>query len=115
MHAALSPPRRPRPPPRKRRPAHGGPADEIQQRHRKAGPDGIEKLVRSWEFYSTTDAPHRLDLPALSSLERLTMESSHNARRKLGFDLPSSDMGEDPFYVYKKFYGLYSYFSRVEL
>ncbi|KYF96092.1 hypothetical protein BE20_43200 [Sorangium cellulosum] len=76
---------------------------------------GIEKLVRSWEFYSTTDAPHRLDLPALSSLERLTMESNHNARRKLGFDLPSSDMGEDPFDVYKRFYRLYPHFSRVEL
>ena len=46
-----------------------------------------EKLVEGWEFYSTPDEPHRIELPALSSLERLTMESNSNARKKLGFDL----------------------------
>lgn len=72
-------------------------------------------LVTGWEFCSTTDAPHRLDLPALSTLERLTMESSEDAREVLGFKLPASDMGEDPFSVFKKFYRIYPHFSRVEL
>lgn len=75
----------------------------------------IEELVRGWEFFSTTDTPHRLDLPALSTLERLTLESSDNGREKLGFTLPESDMGEDPFTVFRKFYRIYPHFSRVEL
>ncbi|HEX5751044.1 MAG TPA: O-methyltransferase [Archangium sp.] len=76
---------------------------------------GIEELVKSWEFYTTTDAPHRLDLPALSTLERLTMESNGNAEAVMGFELPKSDMGENPFEVFKKFYRIYPHFSRVEL
>jgi len=75
----------------------------------------IEELVKGWEFYSTTEAPHRLDLPALSTLERLTMESNHDAQGQMSFDLPKSDMGEDPLAVFKKFYRIYPHFSRVEL
>jgi hypothetical protein len=76
---------------------------------------GIEDLVKGWEFYTTTDTPHRLDLPALSTLERLTMESTDDAKTRLGFELPTSDMGTDPFEVFKKFYRIYPHFSRVEL
>lgn len=75
----------------------------------------IEELVKGWEFYATTDAPHRVDLPALSTIERLTMESNGNAENVMGFKLPKSDMGEDPFEVFKKFYRIYPHFSRVEL
>jgi len=77
-----------------------------------------EKLVHGWEFFATPDDPHRLDLPPLSSLERLTLESNNDARRKLGFDLAKvveSRLGDDPFDVFKKFYRLYPHFSRVEL
>lgn len=77
-----------------------------------------EKLIRSWEFHSTPDDPHRIELPALSSLERLTMESNGNAHRKLGFDLAKvieSKLGVDPVDVFKKFYRLYPHFSRVDL
>jgi len=76
---------------------------------------GIGEVVKGWEFYATTDAPHRVDLPALSTLERLTMESNSNAENVMGFMLPKSDMGEDPFEVFKKFYRIYPHFSRVEL
>lgn len=75
----------------------------------------IEPLMKNWGFYSTTDAPHRLDLPALSTLERLTMESNNNATVILNFELPKSDMGENPVEVFKKFYRIYPHFSRVEL
>jgi hypothetical protein len=75
----------------------------------------VEELVKGWEFYTTIDAPHRLDLPALSTLERLTMESNDDAKARLGFELPTSDMGTDPFEVFKKFYRIYPHFSRVEL
>lgn len=75
----------------------------------------IEESVTAWEFRATTDAPHRVDLPALSTLERLTMESNDDAQSKMGFELPTSNMGEDPFEVFKKFYRIYPHFSRVEL
>ena len=75
----------------------------------------LDELVQSWEFHTTTDAPHRLDLPALSTLERLTMESNGDAEAVMDFELPRSDMGEDPFEVFKKFYRIYPHFSRVEL
>lgn len=77
-----------------------------------------EKVVEGWEFHSMPDKPHRIELPALSSLERLTMESNNNARKKLGFDLANvieSKLGVDPVDVFKKFYRLYPHFSRVEL
>jgi hypothetical protein len=75
----------------------------------------VEQLVKGWEFYSTADAPHRVDLPALSTLERLTMESSVDAKNIMDFELPKSDMDENPFEVFKKFYRIYPHFSRVEL
>lgn len=75
----------------------------------------IEEVVQAWEFHATTDAPHRVDLPALSTLERLTMESSDDAQAKMGFELPTSNMGENPFDVFRKFYRIYPHFSRVEL
>ena len=75
----------------------------------------IEEMVKAWEFHATTDAPHRVDLPALSTLERLTMESNDDAQAKMGFELPTSNMGENPFDVFKKFYRIYPHFSRVEL
>ncbi len=75
----------------------------------------VEHLMKGWEFYSTPDAPLRLDLPALSTLERLTMEASDDVRAKMVFDLPKTDMGEDPIAVFKKFYRIYPHFSRIEL
>ena len=75
----------------------------------------IDELLQAWEFHATTDAPHRVDLPALSTLERLTMESNDDAKSKMGFELPTSNMGENPFDVFKKFYRIYPHFSRVEL
>lgn len=77
-----------------------------------------KRLIVGWEFYSTPETPHRIELPALSSLERLTMESNNSAHKKLGFDLAKvieSKLGIDPLEVFKKFYRLYPHFSRVEL
>ena len=74
-----------------------------------------DKIVQDWEFRSTPDAPHLLDMPSLSTAERLKMESNSDPRTILGFELPKSDMGEDPFEAFKKFYRIYPHFSRVEL
>jgi hypothetical protein len=75
----------------------------------------VEKLVEDWEFFSTPSSPLLLDMPALSTLERLTMESCDDAKARLGFELPKSDMGGDPFYSFKRFYRVFPHFSRVEL
>lgn len=75
----------------------------------------IDPLVKGWTFYSPPSDPLRIDLPALSTLERLTMESNDDAKTKLGFELAESGLGEDPFEVFKKFYRIYPHFSRVEL
>lgn len=75
----------------------------------------LEHLVTDWQFHSTPTSPLLLDMPALSTIERLTMESCQDARTHLGFKLPKSDMGEDPFESFKKFYRVFPHFSRVEL
>ncbi|WP_162782158.1 O-methyltransferase [Arenimonas caeni] len=82
------------------------------------GDSDLEKLVRGWEFFSKPEDPHRVELPALSSLERLTLESSSYAHRRLGFDLAKvvdSKLGTDPVDSFRKFYRLYPHFSRVDL
>lgn len=75
----------------------------------------IEALVRGWTFCSPPSDPLCIDLPALSTLERLTMESDDDAKTALGFELPKAGLGEDPFEVFQKFYRIYPHFSRVEL
>ncbi|GAB5519467.1 MAG: hypothetical protein RhofKO_17180 [Rhodothermales bacterium] len=75
----------------------------------------IPSLLQDWEFNSTPDDPHLLDMPALSTIERLAMEQAQDPRQRLGFELPVSDMKEDPFDSFDRFYRLYPHFSRVEL
>ena len=75
----------------------------------------IETLVRGWEYSSRPQDPLRLDMPTLSTLERLTMEFSEDARQRMGFELPQSDMGEDPYKSFRRFYRIFPHFSRVEL
>ena len=62
-------------------------------------------------YNAVTGPPHKL---YSGSMERLTLESNDHARERLGFELPPSDMGEDPFETLKKFYRIYPHFSRVE-
>ncbi|MEI7456138.1 MAG: O-methyltransferase [Nitrosomonadales bacterium] len=74
-----------------------------------------ETLIKEWEYYSEPSSPLLLDMPALSTLERLSMESSEDPKVRLGFALPKTEMGEDPFLSFKKFYRVFPHFSRVEL
>lgn len=75
----------------------------------------LELLVKNWQFKSTPDSPLLLDMPSLSTLERLTMESSEETKAKMDFDLPRSDMGGDPVESFKLFYRVFPHFSQVEL
>ena len=81
-------------------------------------PDGdneVQSIVESWPYFSTPKKPLRLDLPALSTIERLTMESIANPKERMGYELPVSDMGEDPFEAFRRFYRVYPHFARVDL
>lgn len=81
----------------------------------KSESDPIANTLRTWEFYSTPKEPLLLDMPALSTLERLTMEAAPDPKSSLGFDLPVSDMKVDPITSFKRFYRVFPHFSRVEL
>lgn len=74
----------------------------------------IQALLKQWEFSSTPDAPLVLDMPALSILERLTMESCEDPKKRMSYDLPQTNIGEDPFESFKRFYRIFPHFSRVE-
>jgi hypothetical protein len=77
----------------------------------------LSDIVKEWEFRSTPDSPHLLDIPALSTRERLIMEldSTGDLRTALSFDLPKSDMGGDPVAVFEKFYRIFPHYARVDL
>lgn len=76
---------------------------------------GTQALVEDWEYFSTPAEPLVLDMPALSTLERLTMEAHDDPRAKMNFDLPVSTMRQNPFESFKRFYRVFPHFSRVEL
>jgi len=75
----------------------------------------LEALIGEWQFASKPEAPLKLDMPALSTLERLTMETDPDPKVKMGYKLPKSDMGEDPFDAFRQFYRMYPHFARVDL
>ena len=75
----------------------------------------VDPLLKGWEFYSLPAEPLVLDMPALSTLERLTMEAYDDPKSRMTFPLPPSAMGQDPFEAFKKFYRVFPHFSRVEL
>ncbi|PIQ29354.1 MAG: hypothetical protein COW63_13620 [Bacteroidetes bacterium CG18_big_fil_WC_8_21_14_2_50_41_14] len=77
--------------------------------------ESLQKYIDDWIYKSSPNDPLLLDLPALSTLERLIMESKNDAKELLGFELPLTDMGVDPFESFKKYYRVFPHFSRVEL
>lgn len=74
----------------------------------------VEDTINSWEHLSGPEDPLVLDMPVLSTLERLTMESSEDPKKKMGYELPKSNMGKDPFVSFRKYYRFFPHFSRVE-
>jgi hypothetical protein len=77
--------------------------------------DRVAELVRSWEFYSTPEEPLCLDMPILSTRERLALEAASNPLEILNFKLPDSSMGVDPLQSFQRYYRVLPHFSRVEL
>ena len=77
--------------------------------------DRIRALIRDWEFFSEPRTPLVLDMPNLSTLERLTMEALDDPQSRMKFELPKSEIGQDPFDAFKKFYRVFPHFTRVQL
>jgi len=77
--------------------------------------DIISQIVTNWQFCSEPRNPLAIDLPALSTMERLRMESSEDPRSELNYNLPESDMGVDPFDAFNRFYRVFPHFARVDL
>ena len=75
----------------------------------------IKTIVEAWPYFAEPKNPLRLDMPALSTLERLIMESNQNPQEKMDYELPQSDMGENPFDAFRRFYRVYPHFARVDL
>lgn len=75
----------------------------------------VEKIIKKWPFYSNFDKPHVLDLPVLSTLERLFIKSKKYPKRSLKYTFPESTLKKDPIQTYLKFYRVYPHFSRVDL
>ncbi|MFH2122757.1 MAG: O-methyltransferase [Pseudomonadota bacterium] len=75
----------------------------------------VESVLDNWEFKSNPQHPLVIDLPALSALERLTMEANETSEDDLGFKLPKSDLKEDPFLSFQKYYRIFPQFARVDI
>lgn len=74
----------------------------------------VNDVMSSWEYVSEPDEPLVLDMPVLSTLERLTMASCDDPKEKIDYKLHNSNMGMDPFVSFKKYYRFFPHFSRVE-
>ena len=74
----------------------------------------IETALDDWEFKSSPIKPLIIDLPILSTLERLTLERENIEQDHLKFDLPKSHLKEDPFDSFKRYYRVFPQFARVD-
>lgn len=74
----------------------------------------IDQALNGWEFRSSPSSPLVLDLPALSAMERLTLEQGDLSEEDLGFKLPKSLLKEDAFESFKKYYRVFPQFARVD-
>ncbi len=75
----------------------------------------LPAIVDAWPFASAPSEPLVLDLPALSTLERLTLEGSDDPRNVLGYNLPGARLKADPFDAFLQFYRVFPHFARVDL
>ena len=74
----------------------------------------IKNILKNWEYASDPHNPLLLDVPVLSTLERITMAANRSPRSKMKFDLKSGNMGVDPFEAYEKYHRVLPHFSRVD-
>lgn len=75
----------------------------------------LDEVVANWPFHSLPDAPLGLDMPVLSTRERLTLERHGEQTSEMDYDLPLSNLGLDPIATFTKFYSVFPHFSKVDL
>ena len=73
------------------------------------------ELINKWEFSSTPDTPLKLDLPSLSTKERIYLESKIQSTTQIEYKLPRGKLGQDPVDCFKKFYRVFPHFGGVDL
>ena len=80
-------------------------------------PVGIEvdTITKTWNFYSTPDNPLLLDMPVISTRERLTLESNWGRSPEMSYEFPHSALAEDPIEAFKRYYRVFPHYSRVDL
>ena len=75
----------------------------------------VGEIVASWPFYSTPATPLLLDMPVISTRERLTLEAYGGRNEAMAYDLPPSFLADEPYESFKRFYRVFPHFSRVDL
>jgi hypothetical protein len=75
----------------------------------------LESIVKEWSFRPDGDEPLVIDLPALSTRERLTLEASTDPANCLGYELPKSSLKTDPLVSFISLYRVFPHFATVDL
>jgi hypothetical protein len=75
----------------------------------------LQELVEKWEFYSTPECPLKLDLPALSTKERIHLEAHAVTGGDMGYRIPKGKLGQEPLECFQRFYRVFPHFTRVDL
>jgi len=75
----------------------------------------VRNAIESWPYYTSPEAPHILELPALSALERLTLEQSEEKTKCFDFELPKANLAADPLKAFETYYRVYPHFARIDL
>lgn len=75
----------------------------------------LPMTTSSWPFYTTPSSPLVLDMPVLSSRERLALEASGAPDNHFDFQIPTAGLSENSYASFRQFYRVYPHFAKVEL
>jgi len=75
----------------------------------------VEEVVKAWSFRRVDENPIVIEMPALSTRERLTLEASGDPANCLHYQLPKSSLNADPFESFKLLYRVFPHFATVDL
>ena len=75
----------------------------------------VAGAMTGWSYLSSPDSPLVLDMPVISTRERLTLEAHAGKSPEMTYDFPESNLGADPVEAFKRFYRVFPQFSRVDL
>jgi hypothetical protein len=80
-----------------------------------ANGSSVGDAIKGWSFLSSPESPLLLDMPVISTRERLTLEAHAGKSAEMSYDFPESNLGADPVEAFKRFYRVFPHFSRVDL